>query len=50
MIYLGYIEYIEMNLNLIMVIVSGMVKIEEYDRPSLTLGCGLDLYHIVIIQ
>ena len=27
MIYLGYIEYIDMNLNLIMVLVDGLLKI-----------------------
>ena len=50
MIYLGYIQYINMYFNLIMIIIDGSVKIEEHDPQPLTLGCDLDLYCIVIIQ
>ena len=33
-----------------MVIVDGLVYIEEYDPSSLTLDSDFDLYYIVIIQ
>ena len=50
MVSLVYVEFIDMYFNLIVVLVDGLIQIEELDPQSPTLGCNFDLYSIVIIK